>query len=86
MVMDGEVVRFRKNKIVDFLLRTSKSDLNDLAMMDFSEEDHAQFAQLIGYSVSGWGDLSYVKHRDACRADDLANAFYLRSKRKGKSK
>ena len=28
--------------------------------MNFSNEDHAEFAELIGYSVSGYGDLSYV--------------------------
>jgi len=27
---------------------------------DFSQEDREQFAQLIGYSLSGFGELSYV--------------------------
>ena len=62
------IARFRKNKIVEFLLESSKYDLNDLAMMGFDDEDWTQFAQLIGYSVSGWSTLSYVSDEDVKRA------------------
>jgi hypothetical protein len=34
--------------------------MNHLAEMDFSAEDREQFAQLIGYSLSGFGELDYV--------------------------
>lgn len=54
------VIRFKANAIVRYLLDSSKDDLNSLALMPFSAEDWNQFAQLIGYSVSGFGDLSYV--------------------------
>ncbi|MGB4951239.1 MAG: hypothetical protein WBO55_11455 [Rhizobiaceae bacterium] len=53
------VVRFKANAIVRYLLDTY-TDMNALAMLDFSNEDRQQFAQLIGYSLSGYGDLSYV--------------------------
>ena len=33
---------------------------HNIAVKGFSQEDQEQFAQLIGYSVSGFGDLSYV--------------------------
>lgn len=56
---DG-VVRFQRNEIVRFLLDAGPFDLNKLAAMDFSDEDHTQFAQLIGYSLSGFMDLSFV--------------------------
>lgn len=56
---DG-TVRFQTNAIVRFLLDAGPFDLNMLAKVPFSDEDRAQFAQLIGYSVSGWGELSYV--------------------------
>jgi len=52
--------RFVKNRIVSKLLETSNLDLNDIAMMSFTEQERIQFAQLIGYSVSGFGTLSYV--------------------------
>jgi hypothetical protein len=52
------VLRFKPNTIVDFL---AKDRLNELAAMDFPREDWEQLAQLIGYSLSGFGDLSYVK-------------------------
>lgn len=61
------VVRFKKNAIVLHLLTRDGFDMNRLAMMDFSDEDRAQFAQLIGYSVTGFCELSYV-------TDDAANA------------
>ena len=52
-------LRFKKNAIVDFMAH--KIGLNELAAMDFPQEDWEQLAQLIGYSLSGFGDLSYVK-------------------------
>ena len=59
---DGKgVLRFKKNKIVDYLLDNGGIDLNKIAMLDFSKEDRQQFAQLIGYSLSGYSELtSYV--------------------------
>lgn len=56
---DG-TVRFKQNAIVRLLLDVGPWDMNDLAKMPFSVEDREQFAQLIGYSVSGFGELSYV--------------------------
>lgn len=53
-------LRFKPNKIVRFLIDMGTFDMNKLAIMDFSKEDRVQFAQLIGYSRSGFGDLSYV--------------------------
>ena len=52
--------RFVMNRIVDKLLEVAPIDLNDIAMMDFTNQERMQFAQLIGYSVSGFGGLSYV--------------------------
>lgn len=56
-IVDG---RFVANRIVGTLLATSGLNLNDIAGMDFTNEERAQFAQLIGYSVSGWSGLSCV--------------------------
>lgn len=53
-------LRFKENKIVRHLLDNGGIDLNKLAYLDFSREDREQFAQLIGYSLSGFGDLGYV--------------------------
>ena len=58
---DGKgVLRFKKNAIVNFLLDHGPFDMNSLAGMSFTQEDRQQFAQLIGYSLSGFGELSYV--------------------------
>lgn len=47
------VLRFKRNRIVEHLLRVSPDDMNKLAEMDFTAEDWTQFRQLIGYSHSG---------------------------------
>lgn len=57
------VIRFKENAIVKFLLEWTTvrgMGLNELAGKGFSNEDFEQFAQLIGYSLSGFGELSYV--------------------------
>jgi hypothetical protein len=54
------VLRFKRNAIVRYLLDCGPFDMNHLAMMDFTDKDREQFAQLIGYSLSGFGELSYV--------------------------
>lgn len=55
------VLRFQGNPIVQHLLEEGSFGLNDLAGMDgFDQEDWEHFAQLIGYSLDGWGSLSYV--------------------------
>ncbi len=56
-------VRFKENAIVRYLLDNGGIDLNKLATLPFSQNDREQFAQLIGYSLSGFGDLSYVSDR-----------------------
>lgn len=65
----GRVARFKRNAIVCHLLDHGGIDLNDLARMHFSPEDYSQFAQLIGYSVSGYADLSYADEEVVARAD-----------------
>jgi hypothetical protein len=55
-------IRFQENKVVRRLLEESQKrgfGLNELACCGFSSEDQEQFAQLIGYSLSGASDLSY---------------------------
>jgi hypothetical protein len=57
------VLRFKRNAIVEQMLEWGREhghDLNKIAMMDFSNEDRQQFAQLIGYSLDGYSELSYV--------------------------
>lgn len=57
------VMRFKDNAIVRKLLDHASPlgmSMNDIALLDVSDEDRMQFAQLIGYSVSGYGSLSYV--------------------------
>jgi hypothetical protein len=61
------------NKIVEYLLDNGGIDMNDLARMDFTAEDRQQFAQLIGYSLSGYGSLSYVSDEAYDAAQEMAD-------------
>lgn len=67
--------RFKSNAIVTYLLDNGGIDMNAIAMRDFSPEDRVQFAQLIGYSVGGFCELSYVSNEEIDRvlASALAN-------------
>ena len=67
------IIRFKSNEIVRFLLDDGPFDMNQLALMTFSNEDRMQFAQLIGYSVCGFGDLDYVSSEVCSAADDAAD-------------
>lgn len=59
---DDGVIRFKGNSIIEDLFDSGALDLNEISRRvhrgDFPEEDYVQLTQLLGYSVSGWGDLS----------------------------
>lgn len=55
---ESGTLRFKANGIVEYLVRTGKANLNEIACMDFTEEDRQQFSQLHGYSLGGFSDLS----------------------------
>jgi len=65
-------IRFKGNDIVKFLLDAGPYDINDLCRIGFKEEDYEQFAQLIGYSLCGLGDLSYVSYETYEEAEKAA--------------
>lgn len=76
---DRGIIRFKENAIVSALLEVASQhglDLNQIAIGvargRFRVEDQIQLAELIGYSVSGWGDLSYVPRDMVRRADAKA--------------
>ena len=49
-------------------------DLGKLMTMDFPQEDREQFAQLMGYAITGYHELSYVSEESATQASVLAHA------------
>lgn len=71
IVKSDSVIRFKANAIVALLLEESAKrgfNLNDLAIRDFSQADWEQFYQLIGYSLSGYHELSNVSDVSALDA------------------
>lgn len=76
--------RFRENAIVRYLLDlcTDKGvfDMNTLTAIQrglrtnpgFAPDDYEHFAQLIGYSVSGYSELDYVSDAAYARANEAA--------------
>jgi hypothetical protein len=65
-------VRFRANAIVKWLLDAKLIDMNRIATMQFDAEDREQFAMLIGYSLSGFSELSYVSDETVLAAELMA--------------
>lgn len=65
-------LRFKPNRIIEYLFETRKLDLNELSKMDFPDEDREQIAQLLGYSLNGFGELSYVTDDTYYAAEKIA--------------
>ena len=80
---DHGVLRFKANAIVRHLLDHGGIDMNALACMDFSVEDREQFAQLIGYSLSGYSELGYVSDETFAAAQKVAEGMDERDARIG---
>ena len=68
---ENGTVRFKQNKIIRYLVTSGTINLNDIAVLTFSDEDQMQLAQLLGYSISGYGDLSYVSDESYEEANKL---------------
>lgn len=69
---DHGTPRFLQNCIVKDL---SDGMLNEIALGEYSQKDREQLAQLIGYSVSGFGTLSYARKKTVVAADEYADAL-----------
>lgn len=72
------VHRFVENRIVADLLKSSESmSMNSIAEAAqdgyYLDAERRQFAQLIGYSVNGYGTLSYVDDASYERASQLSD-------------
>jgi hypothetical protein len=79
---EDNVIRFKSNEVVLYLLDNGSFDMNHLALQNFSQEDREQFAQLIGYSFSGWCDLSYVRNETYTKAEQLYEQIINEGKKK----
>lgn len=75
IVWDDGTLRFQENAVVRRLLDAATArgfGLNQLLVERFSPGDLEQFAQLIGYSIAGFGELSYVRPSTLLRVDAAA--------------
>lgn len=78
------IFRFKENKVVRYLLdeatKAGVCDLNRIAIMAasgfFNRADREQFAQLIGYSISGASDLEYMRGRTINNAQKDAEKLF----------
>jgi hypothetical protein len=70
------IIRFRRNRLVEYLLKAGKLNMNDLAIFahvaGISNAEQMQFAQLIGYSVDGASNLSYFDQETVSEMDTKA--------------
>lgn len=69
--------RFKDNAIVRRLFDSKLISLNDIAewLDSVPVEDAEQFWQLLGYSTSGYGDLSFVRPETIAKADAKADTL-----------
>lgn len=71
------VLRFEKNPIVEYLLDNGGIDMNKITTWchenNIDPKYKQQFAQLIGYSVRGYGMLSYVTDEDWEEVNNVSN-------------
>lgn len=90
-VTEHGTTRFQENKIVRYMLDlcTEKGifDLNDIGRLGcegfFNQADQEQFAQLIGYSLSGFGELNYVSDHTYDRAENSESYRIIQRARNG---
>ncbi len=68
---DLGTARFQQNAICKYLVDAGLANLNHLAVKRFTDEDRMQFAQLIGYSVSGFGELNYADKKTIIKSDKI---------------
>lgn len=71
-------IRFKQNQIISDMLELCHKHglgLNEIAMRDYEKDDRSQLMQLIGYSVSGYGDLSCSRAKHVMRADEKAESM-----------
>ena len=71
---EHRTARFVSNPIVNYLLEKGPFDMNQLSRKfggEVHREDQMQFAQLIGYSVSGFGGLPYADEATIAMADKI---------------
>ncbi len=85
LVQDAHgTLRFKENAIVRHLLDWAQPrgmGLNELSCLDFSDDDHQQFAQLIGYSLGGYGDLNVVDDEAYAVAANMSDGLDERDAR-----
>lgn len=78
LIDEDAVIRFKGNGIVNSLYRLCcdnlKFGMNEIVGHGgYTEEDLSQFAQLLGYSVDGYGELDYVSKKSIRKADKKAD-------------
>ena len=80
-IAEDGVIRFKENRIVRDLVDLANkhgTTLNHIVAGEYSKDDYSQLMQLIGYSVSGYGDLSQSRRKHVKKADRIAAEMIAR--------
>lgn len=72
---DSGSPRFKCNAIIRKLTHDKVINLNKIDFESFPVEDVEQFFQLLGYSTSGYGDISFVRPATIDEADARAEVL-----------
>jgi len=78
------VIRFKKNRIIEDLLNTSHMDFNKICLKHqegyYTLEEYEQLNMLIGYSISGFGDLEGVSREMVEEVEKIAEELIKKKK------
>jgi hypothetical protein len=75
------VLRFKENSVIAYLLEVATEEgygLYHIAARGFSPDDLSQFWQLIGYSVSGFNDLSSTTDKMRNRVEKKVDKYRMK--------
>ena len=69
------VIRFKRNAVVRWLFEQGHFNLNRIPVDELPLEDVEEFWQMLGYSVSGYGELSFIRPETVAEADGAAEVI-----------
>ena len=69
------VIRFKQNAVIRWLFEQGHLNLNRIPVDELPLEDVEEFWQMLGYSVSGYGELSFIRPETVAEADEVAEVI-----------
>ena len=69
------VIRFKQNAVIGWLFKQGHLNLNRIPVDELPLEDVEEFWQMLGYSVSGYSELSFIRPETVAEVDEAAEVI-----------